>query len=210
MNPRAVYRDCVEAIGPLLREPAVAARWDEPSALAEMSVSALAGHLIRVLSTVERYLAQPEPLEEGRRLSPAVYFSNVTSDVTTPQNVAIRQRGAEEAAGGYDALVTEFERLRVAVLEAMRDQPSSRRMTVFGGQVLLLDDYLITRIVEAVVHADDLAVSCGLGTPTLPDDAYEYAIRTLVDIGRARHGDLAVVRALARRERDDVGALRVF
>lgn len=209
MNPRAVYRDCVEAIGPLLRDPAVAAKWDEPSALPEMTVSALAGHLVRVLSTVERYLAQPEPLEEGR-LSPAVYFTNVTSDLNTPQNVAIRERGAEEAAGGYDALVAEFERLRIAVLEAMRDQPSSRRMAVFGGQILLLDDYLVTRILEAVVHADDLAVSCDLETPALPDDAYEYAIRTLVDIGRAKHGDLAVVRALARRERDDIGALRVL
>ena len=209
MNPRAVYRDCVEAIGPLLRDPAVAAKWDEASALAEMPVSALAGHLLRVLSTVERYLEQPEPLEEGR-LSPPVYFSNVKSDVHDPQNAAIRQRGAEEAAGGYDALVKEYERLRVSVLEAMRDQPSSRRMSVFAGQVLLLDDYLVTRIVEAVVHADDLAVSCGLETPALPGDAYEATIRTLVDIGRARHGDLAVVRALARRERDDVEALRVF
>ena len=209
MNPRAVYRDCVEAIGPLLREPTVAAKWDEPSALAEMSVSALAGHLVRVLSTVERYLAEPEPLEEGR-LDPAVYFSKVKADVNDPTNVAIRERGAQEAAGGYDALLAEYDRLREAVLEAMRDQPSSRRMSVFGGQVLLLDDYLVTRIVEAVVHADDLAVSCGVETPSLPDDAYEATIRTLVDIGRARHGDLAVVRALARRERDDLEALRVF
>lgn len=209
MNPRAVYRDCVEAIGPLLRNPAVQERWDEPSALAEMGVSALAGHLIRVLSTVERYLAQPEPLEEGR-LSPEVYFTKVTSDINSAENVAIRARGAEEAAGGYDALLAEYDRLRAAVLEAIRDQPSSRRMSVFGGQVLLLDDYLVTRIVEAVVHVDDLAVSCGIDTPALPVDAYEYAIRTLVDIARARHGDVAVMRGLARRERDDIGALRVF
>lgn len=209
MNPRAVYRDCVEAIGPLLRNPAVREKWDEPSALAEMSVSALSGHLIRVLITVESYLAQPEPLEEGRQ-SPAVYFTGVNSDINSAQNIAIRARGAEEAAGGYDAVLAEYDRVRAAVLEAIRDQPSSRRMSVFGGQVLLLDDYLVTRIVEAVVHVDDLAVSCDIDTPVLPVDAYEYAIRTLVDIARARHGDLAVVRALARRERDDIGALRVF
>lgn len=204
-----MYRDCVEAIGPLLRDPAVAEKWDEPSALAEMPVSALAGHLIRVLSTVERYLAEPEPLEEGR-LSPARYFANLPTSVDDPQNVAIRRRGAEEAAGGYEALVAEYDRLRATVLEAMRDQPSSRRMTVFGGRVLLLDDYLVTRILEAVVHSDDLAVSCGIETPVLPGDAYEVTIRTLVDIGRARHGDLAVVRSLARRERDAAEALRVL
>ncbi|MFP5328501.1 MAG: maleylpyruvate isomerase N-terminal domain-containing protein, partial [Acidimicrobiia bacterium] len=118
MNPRAVYRDCVEAIGPLLRNPAVAAKWDGPSALAEMTVSALAGHLIRVLSTVERYLSEPEPLEEGR-LSPVRYFANLPTSVDDPQNVAIRQRGAEEAAAGYDALIAEYDRLRTSVLEAM-------------------------------------------------------------------------------------------
>lgn len=204
-----MYRDCVEAIGPLLRNPAVAAKWDGPSALAEMTVSALAGHLVRVLSTVERYLSEPEPLEEGR-LSPVRYFANLPTSVDDPQNVAIRQRGAEEAAAGYDALIAEYDRLRTSVLEAMRDQPSSRRMTVFGGQILLLDDYLVTRILEAVVHSDDLAVSCGIETPALPLDAYEITIRTLVDIGRARHGDLAVVRSLARRERDTLEALRVL
>ena len=209
MNPRAVYRDCVEAIGPLLRNPAVAEKWDEPSALAEMPVSALAGHLIRVLTTVEAYLAQPEPLEEGR-LSAAVYFAGVSSDVNSAENAAIRERGAQEAAGGYEALVAKYDRVREAVFEAMRDQPSSRRMSVFGGQVLLLDDYLVTRILEAVVHADDLAVSCGIETPALPEDAYESAIRTLVDVARSRHGDLAVLRALARRERGDIEALRVL
>ena len=209
MNPRAVYRDCVEAIGPLLRNPAVAEKWDQPSALAEMPVSALAGHLIRVLTTVEAYLAQPEPLEEGR-LSAAVYFAGVSSDVDSAENAAIRERGAQEAAGGHEALVAKYDRVREAVFEAMRDQPSSRRMSVFGGRVLLLDDYLVTRILEAVVHADDLAVSCGVKTPPLPEDAYESAIRTLVDIARSRHGDLAVLRALARRERGDIEALRVL
>lgn len=209
MNPRAVYRDCVEAIGPLLRDQRVAERWDQPSALPEMTVAALAGHLLRVLATVDRYLAEPEPLEQPE-MDAAVYFSDIPTDLSDPMNVAVRQRGAEEAAGDHDEVVTSYERLKTSVLEAMRDKPSARRMTVFGGRIMLLDEYLVTRVVEAVVHADDLAVSCGIETPVLPDDAYELAIRTLVDIGRARHGDLAVVRALARRERDDREALRVF
>jgi hypothetical protein len=35
-------------------------------------------------------------------------------------------------------------------------------------------------------------------------------ISTLVQIARLRHGDMAVLRALTRRERDLVQALRVF
>jgi hypothetical protein len=36
------------------------------------------------------------------------------------------------------------------------------------------------------------------------------AIDTLVEVARLRHGDTAVLRALARRERDSVAALRVM
>jgi hypothetical protein len=61
-----------------------------------------------------------------------------------------------------------------------------------------------------VVHADDLAVSVGTDLPTLPPAALQIAISTLVDVARQRHGDLAVLRALSRRERDTLGALRVF
>lgn len=42
---REVYLDVADAAAQLLAAPEVAARWEEPSALAEMSVRALAGHL---------------------------------------------------------------------------------------------------------------------------------------------------------------------
>ncbi len=35
-------------------------------------------------------------------------------------------------------------------------------------------------------------------------------IGTLVDVARFRHGDVAVLHALTRRERDSIGALRIF
>jgi hypothetical protein len=72
-----------------------------------------------------------------------------------------------------------------------------------------LDDYLETRLVELVVHDDDLATSVDVPTE-LPGEALELAIDHLVAVARFRHGDLAVVRALARRERDISEALRVI
>jgi hypothetical protein len=44
----------------------------------------------------------------------------------------------------------------------------------------------------------------------MPARAFDLALRTLVDVARARHGDPAVLIAMARRERDDVDALRAF
>jgi hypothetical protein len=60
------------------------------------------------------------------------------------------------------------------------------------------------------VHTEDLALSVGIEPPPPPDDALDIAIRHLVNVARARHGSVAVLRALTRRERDDVDAMRIF
>jgi hypothetical protein len=60
------------------------------------------------------------------------------------------------------------------------------------------------------VHIDDLAVSVEVDTPQLPTAALDHAIDALVSTARHRHGDLSVLRALSRRERDELNALRVF
>jgi hypothetical protein len=74
----------------------------------------------------------------------------------------------------------------------------------------VLDEYLRTRLVELTVHIDDLALSLDVDPPVVPSAAYEVAIGVLVEVGRRRTSDLAVLRALTRRERDDVDALRVL
>ena len=81
---------------------------------------------------------------------------------------------------------------------------------LIGGLAITLDEYLVTRTVELVTHIDDLAASIDVPTPTLPEAALVTAVDCMVEIARLRHGDLAVVRALARRERDPLAALRVF
>jgi hypothetical protein len=65
-------------------------------------------------------------------------------------------------------------------------------------------------VVELVVHVDDLATSLGAEPAPLQPGTSRVAIDALVDVARLRYGDLAVLRALARRERDQVEALRVL
>ena len=73
-----------------------------------------------------------------------------------------------------------------------------------------MDALLETRLTEFIVHCDDLSLSVGRPMPEFPREAYDISIATLIDIARRFRGDLAVVRAMTRRERDDVDALRVL
>ena len=114
------------------------------------------------------------------------------------------------SAGGYEALAARFEEELHHLKLRLAGEPEDRRIRVFKDLVLLLDDYLVTRIVELVVHSDDLAVSLGTATPDFPPEASALAIEVLVDVALLRHGDLGVLRALTRRERDDIEALRVL
>jgi hypothetical protein len=57
---------------------------------------------------------------------------------------------------------------------------------------------------------DDLAASTGVPTPDLPPHAVKLVAACLTDVARRRHGDLAVLRTLARRERSVEGVFPVF
>jgi hypothetical protein len=96
-----------------------------------------------------------------------------------------------------------LERLRAR----LEGEPEGRLVKA-RDEVLRLYDYLRTRIIELAVHTDDLCVSIGRETPPLPGVA--VAIEALVEVAILRHGELAVLRALARRERDPDQVLRVI
>lgn len=54
------------------------------------------------------------------------------------------------------------------------------------------------------VHADDLAVSVGVDTPTLPDAVLTPVVGLLSALALGRHGQTGVLRALGRAERASV------
>lgn len=195
---------------PIVAAPEVRARWDRPSALAEFTVRGLAGHLVRMVANVAIFLDQPAPGDEPIP-APAYFATLVTSaDPASPANVRLREQGEAQAAPGHAALVRELDALTLRLREVLAREPEGRPMRAAGGLVVRLSDYLVSRLVEITVHVDDLALSAGLSTPRWPREVADLAIGHLVDVARFRHGDVAVLRALARRERDDVQALRVF
>ncbi len=72
---RAPFLDAASAAVHLLERGELAEHWGDDSVLPRFPVTALAGHLLRGMTTVEHYLDGPEPSEEG--ISAASYFQAV-------------------------------------------------------------------------------------------------------------------------------------
>jgi hypothetical protein len=208
---RLTFLDASAVAVDLMGAPEVESKWDEPSALAQWSVRGLAGHLVRCTAGVESYL-DADPAPTGTPVSPAAYYAGAidSNDLDADEHRGIRERGEQMAAAGYHALRAEHEASLARLRQRLDAEPEIRTVRVWRDFVLLLDDYLVTRIVELTCHIDDLAVSVGVPTPQLPLEATDTSIRALTAIARHRHGDLAVIRAMARRERDNLDALHVF
>jgi hypothetical protein len=206
----AAFLDAASSAVDLLERPELAGRWRQDSVLPQFPVAALAGHLLRGMTTVGQYLDGPEPDEDG--ISAARYFLTVirSADIDDAAHQAIRARGAEAAAGGPAALASDAQAALGRLSPRLAGAGAGRRLRVAGGLVMTLDAYLRTRVVELVIHADDLAASLGVELVPPRPDTCAIAIDVLVGVARIRHGDMAVLRALARRERDPVQALRVL
>jgi hypothetical protein len=206
---RQVYVRTCEASLELLGHYGVARMWDGESRLPGFSVAGLAGHLGRSTLQVEMFLDAPEPTDEP--ISAVEYYAQLVGvrDPESELNTGVRARGEEVAATGHaglvDAVAESLKRLR----KRLPAEPDIRQLSAFG-RTLRLDEYLRTRLVELTVHIDDLALSTEVEPPAVPTEAYTTAIDVLVAVGRRNHGDLGVLRALTRRERDDVDALHVL
>jgi hypothetical protein len=181
----------------------VAAAWDDESSCAGMTVGGLTHHLLR----------QPVHVAEGLRSPPHVdppipllshYDSAawVRAAAEDDVNVAIREGGNEGARVGRDVVL---EHARVAIdalpdLLAEAREPDTIHIP-WQGWSLTTTDFLTTRMMELVVHGDDLASSVGLDTPTYPQAVIEPVLALLTGVSARRHGQAALVRALARPQR---------
>jgi uncharacterized protein (TIGR03083 family) len=198
------------ALGVVAR-PEIGAAWDQPSALARMTVGDVAGHVFLVLRRVDKHLdeARVQPVAGGVPLRRGWAYPRVDTeaDLDLAVHTAVRHDGHHVAAWGWADVVAAC-RARIATLERrLPDEAPSHVM--LGPLAVPFGGYLGSRVVELLVHADDLAVSVGLDL-TPPPDAVAVAVACLVDAARAVHGDTAVLRAFTRRERVPPGAPAVY
>ena len=205
---RGTYLEAAELAIGLIAEPEVERRWLDESALTGMSVGHLASHLARSVLQVEWFLATDA--SEGVTMGADAYFAGEElMHRESPRNIGVRERSIETAASGHAAVLREARQTLQRLKLGLGKEPGSRRLEAFG-RLLLLDEYLRTRIVELTIHSDDLCVSVDLPAPPFKDAASAIAISVLVGAARLRNGDLSVLRALSRRERDTMQALRVL
>jgi len=187
----------------LLRDPAVAAAWSQPSALPEFSVGGLAAHLAYPVTALPDMFAAPEPSEPTIPvLEHYARAAWVGAELDADINVRIREGGEATAAQGPEALVAQLDAAveqLAEVLPTMANRPV--RLSLWGPWSLLVDDYLLTRMMELTVHSDDLAVSVSVPTPELPPTVTEPVIALLTALSVRRNGPTAVLRALSRAER---------
>ena len=206
-DPRVLYLDAAALAVDLIRSPAVGERWDQPAVLTDYDVGALAAHLGRAVFTLEIYLDAAEPDASADVVDPAGYYAAVLGDadpVDSDLHRGVRARSVAAAEAGQEALVADLER-SLARQRAL-DLDPERLVAVLGGVVVRLGDYFVTRLVELLVHGDDLARSVGVPTPHYADEAWQLVVSQLHVIAVARHGARAVALSLARPERGSAGA----
>jgi hypothetical protein len=193
-----IFLETANIVHAAIADDAVAAAWERPSVLEEQRVSNLCGHLARGTWVVADYLAAGSPAERLDFNSAAEYFSLLSDRATEEFHRASREREATLVPVGHGELVSILSDRLAGLDEVLRSAAPDRLVAVFSSLVIRLDDYLATRIVEQVVHLDDLARSVGRDPwPTPQCDALVVAVGA--EIGLRRRGPTAMVRALYRQ-----------
>ncbi|MEV0132404.1 maleylpyruvate isomerase N-terminal domain-containing protein [Dactylosporangium sp. NPDC050688] len=206
---RPAFLESAEVAAALVRLPAVDERWSSPSALPGFTVGGLARHLANQVTRTLTALSDPP----GESAIPVLdHFTGagwVASGAGSAYNATILQRSESAAAGTTAAALAAEVDAALAELRTVVPAQHPDRVVDLGRWGLAVDDFLLTRVLELVVHTDDLAVSLDVPTPDLPAAATQASVEILARLAVWRHGPLPVLRALSRRERapDSIAAL---
>ena len=202
----------------ILGRAELAAAWGEPSVVARYTVGGMAAHAVHGVVWLQQLLTDAEPVGL-RPVTVGEFFGPNRVD-------AVDAEGSEDAFSASLRVAAEgFARTGAATVQAAltvsRDQlvglldhaDMSRPVAVIrvGGAQTALREYLRTRVLELVVHGDDLVCSVpGLAAPDPPPGSLEVSLAVCLELAQARVGGLAVLRAFTRGERALPGALRVL
>lgn len=202
MLDRTAVTEAVALVSALVARPEVAAAWGQESTCAGMTVGGLTWHLVgqpqRVVTLLDA--SQPEAGEAIPLLEHYARAAWVREDLEGDTNRAIRDSSEEQAAAGHDAAVAALAEAG-AQLPSVLAEASPVTFIPWQNWSLATDDFLVTRLMEMVVHSDDLAASVGVDTPEFGESVLDPVLRLLTALALSRHGQDALVRALTRPQR---------
>jgi hypothetical protein len=210
------YLGAVDWLIAVLGRDEVFAAWSKPSAIRSYTVGGVAAHAVQGVQWLEQLLREPEP-KGLRAVSLEEFFGpnrvdNAGDDDRLAKNLISAAEGL--ALAGPRAVIVACATSREALPALLRAAPSDRAVPVFrvvGGQVPL-HVYLRTRVLEAVVHGDDVA-SSALGMRVVPEPpaaSLGLSLDVCVELARSQVGDMDALRAFTRAERALPDALRVL
>ena len=198
---RHAFLDAAASAVELVHHSQVEAHWDEPGACEGMTVGGIASHLIKSgISMLEACLDEPEPEPSGRVLTPGRFYSGQSLDLGHEAHRSIRDSANADARIGAIALRAEADTAVAVLTDQLAGAGDERLVLVLGRFTMTLDGLITTRLVELLAHSDDLATSLDL-TYDPPAQALTIVSSCLIDVARRRHGDRALLRALARGDR---------
>ncbi|AEE46256.1 maleylpyruvate isomerase N-terminal domain-containing protein [Cellulomonas fimi] len=198
---RSAVVPATRLLADLVERPEVAAAWDAESSCAGMSVGALAWHLVnqprRLVEVLSGPAADVAPITVDEHYARAAW---IQQDLDGPANTGVRDRSEQEAAAGATAAAAAARDVLTRLDDVLGAAPDAVVLP-WTGAALSADDFVVTRLLEIVVHSDDLASSVGLTTPQFAPEALSPVVRLLTDLALRRHGQDAVVRTLSRPQR---------
>ena len=159
--------------------PAAFAR---PSPCPPWTVGDLLYHVRTGVARLSHMLAEPEPTADAEGLVTAAgYFSpdHRFSPATNADRVASAQHGA--AGLPAEAMAADFERAWLEARAAVQAAPPDRVVRTRHGDLMLLTDFLRTRVVELAVHGLDLAIGLDRDPWLTPEAASVVADLVLPD-----------------------------
>lgn len=154
--------------------PDAEARLGWPTRLGEWTVRDLVAHFAIVFDWLPRHFDDPVP--PGRApLSPLEWVAG-TRTVAQTVDSSVREKAAAAFAGAPAEVAEEFDLAADRLLGVLAKRPDPMRPFVIRFGVMTVADFLVTRLVETVVHGDDLADA--LGIEDFPHDRQALAAVT--------------------------------
>jgi hypothetical protein len=209
------YLSAVDWFIGILRCEEVTAVWSEPSCVRRYTVGGVSAHTVHSVMWLEQVLRDSEPM--GLRLvTLGEYFGPNRAggeNDDEPFSVALRAAAEAFALVGAPMVTAACTVSREGVAGLLAETSAGRAIPVVrvaGGQVPLRD-YLRTRVLEIVVHGDDVACSVpAVQAPEPPAASLEICLGVCLELARSRVGAMGALRAFTRAERARPEALRVL
>ena len=208
------YIGAVDWLRSILSRAEVADAWRQPSAVVHYTVGGVAAHAAHGVLWLEQVLKDAEPTGLRRvKIPDYMGLNRVEGENDDPFGASLRAAAEAFADTGAHIVVAALTVSRDELATLLRSQSASRAVPVIRvpGACAPLTEYLRTRVLEAIVHGDDVAGSVpGLQVPEPPSQAVGACLEVCLEMARARAGDLELLRAFTRVERATPDAFRVF